>query len=51
MGSSWLLGMSGYCTVCDAANTANNAVGWAAQHAKRTGHRVLVEVTRCVAFG
>ena len=49
--ASWLLAMSGYCTVCDATCRANNAVGWAALHHKRTGHRVLVEVTRCVAFG
>jgi hypothetical protein len=48
--SSSLLGMNGYCVDCGAENHANNAVGWAAQHAARTGHYVQVEVTRCVHF-
>lgn len=48
--SSWLLGMNGYCATCGIENSANNAVGWAAQHANKTGHDVRVEVTRMVAF-
>ena len=48
--SSWLLGMNGYCVDCGIENSANNAVGWAAQHAEKTGHDVRVEVTRMVAF-
>ncbi len=50
MASSWLLAMNGHCTGCGATNQANNAVGWAAQHARRTGHMVRVEVARCVEF-
>jgi hypothetical protein len=48
--SSWLLGCNGYCVDCGIENSANNAVGWAAQHARRSGHDVRVEVTRMVAF-
>ncbi len=47
---SWLLGMNGYCVTCGKENSANNAVGWAAQHAEKPGHDVRVEVTRMVAF-
>jgi hypothetical protein len=48
--TSNLLGMHAYCVDCGVENHANNAVGWAAQHAGRTGHYVQVEVTRAIHF-
>ena len=39
------------CQGCDWTSTAANAVGNAAQHHDRTGHRVAVSVSRLIVYG
>lgn len=49
---SWVLGVIAHCTECDAIfENYKTARKQAAQHAKKTGHRIVGEVTRHFEYG